>query len=98
MKKLLFILPLCLVSQSVFSGNLPFSDPFAYTAGNNLIGQSNPNLFSAWYARSITGSGGNQPTILVGNLDHTNLPPSTSNSVSFFAGPNHTACLDLNLP
>ena len=102
MKKFLALLTLCGVGPALA---VPSFDPFAdatgsggtaYTPGANLVGQNNNTLPSAWYLRG-GNFGATQPTIASGSLSHSNMPPSTGNSVLFAPANSMSACLDLNV-
>src|ERR1043166_1087321 len=102
MKNLSFTLSLFLLvsSASAVPSFEPAADATAtggtaYNIGDPLTNQVNSTLFEAWYMRSGATAGTNYPKIVSGNLSHTNLPPSTGNSVAFVPGPNLTACANL---
>ncbi|MGZ5546001.1 MAG: hypothetical protein ACXWIU_15145, partial [Limisphaerales bacterium] len=63
------------------SSALPDYEPFDYSAGVNLIGNTNANGL-VWTA---AGPAGAQVTVTSGNLNVFNLSPSTGNSVQINA-------------
>lgn len=60
---------------------LPWREPFIYTPGDNLAGQTSPN-FLTW-ADVGTNTAGAYVTVHTDNLTVTNLAPATGNSIRF---------------
>src|SRR5947207_1532748 len=91
MKKLLFLVPLFLVVVHTWA--LPLYEPFNYTPGSNLAGQSlGTNL---WELIGSNFPNGPQPTNVTGNLSYANMPPPSGNSVQVVPGTNMAARLNI---
>lgn len=69
-------------------------DPFNYSPGANLIGQTNPDGQS-WFQAGPNTALTNQPTIAAGNLTVTGLLSSAGNSVMLGGGGGMAARLNL---
>ncbi len=97
---LLLLISWVLVQQPASA--LPFFDPFAdasanggssYTIGSPLAGQTNAG--NPWVSVGSNNSTAIEPIIAAGNLNYSNLPSSTGNSVSFYSSSGRSARLDL---
>jgi hypothetical protein len=83
----LFLACVSLAALPAVSLALPDYEPFNYSAGINLIGNTNANgLF--WTA---AGPGGTQVTVASGNLNVFGLSPSTGNSIRINAATGPSA-------
>jgi hypothetical protein len=81
MKKLILFSLLCLVSVSAFA--LADYDPFNYTVGANLMGQTDSTDGQVWYQAGANTTLTTQPTISSGSLSISGLAASSGNSITF---------------
>src|SRR5580765_6058490 len=60
----------------------PLNEPFSYSPGANLIGQTSPDGVT-WVLAGAASGLTNQPTIVSGNLTYPGLGTPLGNSVKF---------------